>query len=438
MLAAQASSPTALRRTTLDNGLTVLVQPMRTSPLASVWCWYAIGSADERPGLTGISHWVEHMNFKGTRNIPRDQVKGLIEQCGGSWNGYTWIDQTTYFETASRTALDRMLFIEAERMASSLFEDADFESERTVIISELQGGENDPDQVLETEVTAAAFKAHGYRHPTIGWLGDIETMTRNDLYEHYRRWYVPNNAAVVVVGDVETDEVLRRVERWFGGIAPGRLPERRRTPEPPQLGERRVVVRKAGTTAYLKLAWRAPAVTDPDFHVVLVLDAVLSGAKGANLWALPRHPPQRSSRLYRALVDRGLASSVSGIMLPTRDPFLYTISCTASDGTPLATLEAATLEALEAVRDGGLEPSEVARAQRQLRARLVFESDSVTNVAHQLGYFTTVADLTALHSMSDRLGTVTAEDVSRAARRYLTPGSLTVGWFQPEPTGNRS
>ena len=149
-------------------------------------------------------------------------MKGIIEQFGGSWNGYTWIDQTTYLETATRDALDRMLFIEAERMASCLYHPDDCESERTVIISELQGGENDPDQLLDQELTATAFKAHPYRHPTIGWLSDLQTMTRDDLYGYYRRYYVPNNATLVIVGDVDTDDALRRVEHHFGGIAAGR------------------------------------------------------------------------------------------------------------------------------------------------------------------------------------------------------------------------
>ncbi len=149
-----------VRETVLDNGLKVLVQEVHTAPLASVWCWYRVGSKDEGPGLTGVSHWVEHMNFKGTRNIPRDQVKGIIEQFGGTWNGYTWIDQTTYLETASRDALDRMLFIEAERMHACLYDPDDCESERTVIISELKGGENDPEQLLDIELTAAAFRVH--------------------------------------------------------------------------------------------------------------------------------------------------------------------------------------------------------------------------------------------------------------------------------------
>src|SRR5687768_17588823 len=218
-----------VRAATLDNGLKVLIQEVHTAPLASVWCRYKVGSKDERPGLTGVSHWVEHMNFKGTTNIPRDQVKGIIEQFGGYWNGYTWIDQTTYTETAPRDALDRMLFIEAERMTNCLYDPADCESERTVIISELQGGENDPDTLLDLELTAAAFKAHPYRNPTIGWLSDLQTMTRDDLYSHYRSYYVPNNATLVIVGDVDADDALRRADAHFGRILPGDLPLRQWT-----------------------------------------------------------------------------------------------------------------------------------------------------------------------------------------------------------------
>ena len=151
-----------------------MVQELHTSPLVSVWCWYRVGSGDELPGTTGVSHWVEHMNFKGTERIPREQMKGIVERYGGAWNGYTWIDQTTYLEAAGKDALDTLLFIESERMAYGLYEPQDCESERTVIISELQGGENDPDQLLDTEVTASAFRAHPYRHPTIGWIADLQ------------------------------------------------------------------------------------------------------------------------------------------------------------------------------------------------------------------------------------------------------------------------
>jgi zinc protease len=421
----------------LDNGLRVLIQETHTAPLASVWCWYRVGSKDEATGQTGVSHWVEHMNFKGTTNIPRDKVKGIIEQFGGYWNGYTWIDQTTYTETATRDALDRMLFIESERMTNCLYDPADCESERTVIISELQGGENDPDTLLDQELTAVAFKAHPYRHPTIGWLSDLKAMTREDLYSYYRRFYVPNNAALVIVGDVETNEAMRLVKHHFDRVVPADVPRRPLTKEPDQLGERRLTLSREGTTAYLKLGYHAPSVDDPDFFPMLVLDAVLTGAKGVNLWASFRTPPaQRSARLYRALVDTGLASSVSGGLVPTAEPFLYTVSLTATAGTSLQTLEEAVLSELETVRARGISAAELAKAIHQLRARLVFENDSITNIAHQLGYFETVATWRWLGSLQARIESVTIEQVQAVAFERLKTINRTIGWFEPIPIGS--
>jgi len=422
----------SVRRATLDNGLKVIVQEVHTAPLVSVWSWYGVGSGDERPGLTGVSHWVEHMNFKGTTNIPREQMKGIVERFGGMWNGYTWIDQTTYLETAGSAALEQMLFIEAERMANGLYEVAECESERTVIISELQGGENDPDQLLDTEVTASALRAHPYGHPTIGWLDDLTSMTRDDLYEHYRRFYIPNNATLVVAGDVDADEVFRCAAKHFGRIPPGPSPSRPRVTEPAQMGERRVTIEREGTTAYLKMVFVAPAATHPDFVPMLVLDSVLTGAKGVNLWSSFRGaPPQRKARLYTELVEGGVASMVSGALLPTREPFLYTLSFTALDGVELGTLEAAALGAVERLRDTGIDPAELTRARRQLRARLVFENDSVTNIAHQLGYFETVAGPEFLASLQDRIDAVSPEQVWDVARRRLGATTRTVGWFKP-------
>ena len=426
-------SPSLVHQRTLGNGLKVLVHALHTSPLVSVWCWYRVGSGHEVPGRTGVSHWVEHMNFKGTTNIPRDEMKGIVERFGGMWNGYTWIDQTTYLETAGRDALDQMLFIEAERMTNGLYEPADVESERTVVISELQGAENDPEQLLDTEVTATAFRSHPYRHPTIGWLEDLQSMSRDDLYRHYREHYIPNNATLVVVGDVEVDDVLRRVERRFGGIPAAAAPSRVKMVEPPQVGERRVLVERPGTTAYLKVAWHAPAATDADFFPMLVLDAALTGAKGVNLWAsFPGLVAQRKARLYTALVERGLASSVSGALLPTAQPFLYTLALTAIDGVGLDSLESALLEAVERLRTNGATEAEAARARKQLRARLVFENDSITNIAHQLGYFDTVAGPEFLARLQAGIDGVTADQVNDVARRRLGRKTRTVGWFQPQ------
>lgn len=423
-----------LRRSVLDNGLTVLVHEIHTAPLVSVWCWYQVGSKDEGPGETGASHFVEHMNFKGSTNIPREQVKGLVERFGGAWNGYTWVDQTAYFETATRDALDRLLFIEAERMAHCLYEPADCEAERTVIISELMGSENDPDQLLEIELTAAAFKAHPYRHPTIGWLPDLQGMTRDDLYAHYRRYYGPNNATLVVVGDVAADDAVRLAAARFELIARLAPPIRTRATEPPQFGERRVTIEREGTTAYLKAGWHAPAISDPAFFAMLVLDAILTGAKGLNLWASFRTPaPQRRARLYRALVERGLASSVNGALLPTEHPFLYTLSVTPNAGVTRTAVEDAAFEEIDRVRREGVTPEELTRAQRQLRARFVFETDSVTNLGHQIGFFETVASIDLLASLASLVDRVTLDDVAAIARERLAPSRRTVGWFQPIP-----
>jgi zinc protease len=426
----------APRRVVLDNGLTLLIQEVHTAPLASVWCWYKVGSRDELPGYTGVSHWVEHMNFKGTTNIPREKVKGIIEEFGGSWNGYTWIDQTTYLETATNKALDRMLFIEAERMANGLYEPQEVDSERTVIISELEGGENDPDQLLEMEVNAAAFKAHSYGHPTIGWLSDLQRMTRDDLYGYYRRYYVPNNATLVVVGDVDPEDVIRKATHHFGAIAPGTLPLRALSAEPPQLGERRVTVEKEGTTAYLKLAYHAPSATDEAFFPLLLIDAVLTGAKGLNLWSSYRTPPpQRSARLYRALVEARLASSVAGGLLPTADPYLYTISVTACEGVALDAVERAAVAEIDRLAREGVTAQELDKAKNQLRARLVFENDSVTNIAHQIGFFETIASVDLFLSLGTRIAGVTRDQVAEAAARILRPSNRTVGCFTPRPVG---
>jgi zinc protease len=419
--------------TVLDNGLRVLIQEVHTAPLASVWCWYRVGSKDEGPGLTGVSHWVEHMNFKGTRNIPRDQVKGIIEQFGGTWNGYTWIDQTTYLETASRDALDRMLFIEAERMSASLYEPEDCDTERTVIISELKGGENDPEQLLDIELTATAFRLHPYKHPTIGWLRDLETMTRDDLYGHYRRFYVPNNATLVVVGDVDADEALTRVVHHFGSISAGNDIRREFPAEPGQQAERRVHFRKEGTTAYWRAAFHAPAFSDPDFFPLLFLDAALTGASGLNIWSGHKVPtPQRSARLYRSVVDSGLASNIGGALLPTELPFLYYLCATVADGQTLLSVESAVLAELDRVAREGIAEAELAKVRAQLRARFVYDSDSVTDIAHQLGYFETIGSWRAYQELIPKLATVTLDQVNAAARRYLRPDNRTIGWFEPE------
>jgi zinc protease len=419
--------------TVLDNGLRVLILEEHTAALVSVWCWYRVGSGDEPPGLTGVSHWVEHMNFKGTANIPCADMKGLVEQAGGTWNGYTWLDQTTYFETAGSDALDRLLFIEAERMGRCLYDAGDCESERTVILSELAGHENDPQHFLEQELVATALKVHPYRQPTIGWRDDLCSMTRDDLYAHYRRYYVPNNATLVIVGDVVPDVALERVRHHFAAYEPGAAVGRARTREPEQSGERRMVIRQEGTASHLKVAWHAPAFGDEAFAPALVLDAVLTGAKGVNIWSVYRvPPPQRRARLYQAIVESGAASSVDGALWPTADPYLYTVSTTANAGTSLDALENALLGALEQVARDGVTSEELARAKAQLYARLVFDGDGITDVAHQLGYFATIASVDAFLDLPDRIAATSHDAVNAAAATLFASRNRTVARFDAQ------
>ena len=419
---------------TLGNGLRVLIRPVRSAPLVSVWCWYHVGSKNEGPGTTGASHWVEHMNFKGTAGISREDLKVWIERAGGMWNGYTWIDQTTYFETLAADALDLALHIESERMTGCLYDTEEFESERTVIISELQGNENNPAYLLGVEVAKAAFGDHPYGWPTIGWLADLETMQRDQLYDHYRRYYVPNNATLVVVGDVDPDEALAAVESRFGGIEAGAAPVAAAIPEQTQNEERRVLVERPGTTRYLDVAFGAPAFGEPDFIPLLVADAVLSGGKGINLWAggFGRNA-RTTSPLYEALVEPELVAGVSSALLPTEAPYLYGVSATAREGVAEEAIEEALFAALD--RLASTKPSDHAlrKAKNQLLAQLAFDDEGVTRIAHQLGYFATIADWTMLGSVEEQVEAVTGEQVRDVVGRRLVPERRTVGWFRPEP-----
>jgi len=417
----------------LDNGLRVLLRPSHAAPLVSVWCWYHVGSKDERPGTTGASHWVEHMNFKGTEGISREDLKVWIERAGGAWNGYTWIDQTTYFETLSSDALDLALHIESERMTSCIYEEDEFESERSVIIAELQGNQNNPAYLLGVDVAAEAFRTHPYGWPTIGWLSDLETMSRNDLYNHYRNYYCPNNATLVIVGDIEPNEALRSVQQYFGSIERGNRPPGVQTREPEQKNERRVSVERPGTTRYLDVAFHAPAVGDEDFVPLLVADAVFSGGKGINLWAGGFGRDARTtSPLYQALVETELVAAVSSALLPTEQPYLYSISATVRDGISESAVEDALFAVLDSLASERSADHSLQKAKNQLLTQLAFDDEGVTRIGHQLGYFSTIADWKMIFEIEEQINSVTAENIRDVVARRLVSSRRTVGWFRPQ------
>src|SRR5512137_2001748 len=205
----------------LDNGLTVIVRESHNAPVSTFWCWYKVGSRVERAGATGVSHWVEHMLFKGTPTFPKRELDRLISREGGTWNGFTWLDFTTYFETLPADRFDLAFRIESDRMAHAVFDPKEVASERTVIISERQGNENNPQFLLSELVQATAFRVHGYHHEVIGDLCDLQTMTRGDLFQHYKTYYAPNNAVAVAVGDFKASDVLKKIQAEFGKAKSG-------------------------------------------------------------------------------------------------------------------------------------------------------------------------------------------------------------------------
>ncbi len=412
----------------------MLLQVAKSAPIVSVWCWYKVGSSDERPGLTGISHWLEHMNFKGTKRFSKEKMKSLIERRGGYWNGYTWIDQTTYFETLPAEHLGLALDLEAERMQNSLIDGAEFASERTVILSELRGGENNPESLLDREVNAAVFQAHGYRWPTVGWEPDVKRITREEMIRHYRTHYVPSNATLVVVGDFNAAAAMRKIRAAFGAIPSGEAPEPLRTPEAPQRGERRVELEGGGTTSYFHAAFRAPSVREPDVYPLVVLDAVLAGAKGISLWSFDGET-RKSSPLYREMIDSRVATSVRSFYIPTKDPFLYYFTVTAGADVPVEKVERRLFRRLEKCAAARPSAREMRKAKNQIRAAHVFQSDSVTEVAHQLGYFETIDEYRFFETFLDKIEQVSAEQVRETAERIFRRNNRTIGVYRPARNG---
>ncbi len=423
-------------RTRLRNGLEVRLKEIHTAPLVSCWMWFRVGSRNERPGTTGISHLVEHMQFKGTPTFPAGVLDKAISRDGGFWNALTWLDWTAYFETMPADRIDLALRLEADRMVHSLFSRPEFESERTVVIAERQGNENEPTFRLAEEVQAAAFRVHPYHHEVVGDMADLETLRRDDLYDHYRRFYVPSNAVLALAGDFRASPVLRRVRELFGAVPGGKSQAGFRSPrEPVQRGERRVVVEGPGETPFLDVAYHAPDGRDPDFFALSVLDSILAGASSLNLFG--GGISNKTSRLYRALVEGELAASVGGDLSATIDPYLYSIQVTVRpDHTPEQALEAFDLE-IDRLLNEPADGAEVAKAIKQARALFAYGSESITNQAFWMGYSEIFADYEWFETYLERIAAIRPEDVHAAARKYLAPSNRVVGIYRPKPEAGR-
>ncbi len=420
---------TEILESNLENGLKVLLKPVRTSPVATFWVWYRVGSRNEVPGITGISHWVEHMMFKGTPTLKKGEIMHLINRNGGVDNAFTFTDYTAYYETLPSDRIDLALRIEADRMVNALFDPDEVASERTVIISEREGSENEPRFWLGEDVQAAAYKVHPYHHDTIGWKQDLQMMTRDQLYQHYKTYYVPNNAVIVAAGDFDADEMLKKIKEKFGAIPRGAAPPAMQTVEPPQEAERRVLMRRPGPTQYFHAAYHAPNATDPDFFPMFVLAAVLDGVGGMSVSG--HGSPGRSARLYRALIETELATGVDCSFRETLDPGTMDITATARPGVPIKKIERAIFAELEKIAAKRITDEELETVFKQAKVQFVYATDGVMNVGYIMGQMEIVASYKNYATFLADLERVTKADVQRVAQKYFAETNRTVGWFIP-------
>jgi zinc protease len=424
---------TEIKETRLDNGLMVLLKSVRTAPVATFWVWYRVGSRNEVPGITGVSHWVEHMMYKGTPSLNKGEIMHLINRNGGVDNAFTSNDYTAYFQLLPGERIDLALRIESDRMVNALFAAEEVASERTVIISEREGAENEPRFWLGEEVQAAAFKVHPYHHDTIGWKTDLETMTRDDLYAHYQTYYAPNNAVIVAAGDFDAAEMLAKIQKTFGALPRGKEVPPVKTIEPPQEGERRVLLRRPGPASYFHAAYHAPKASDPDYFPVFVLTGVLSGVGGMSFSG--HGSPGRSSRLYRALVETGLAVDVDCGFRATIDPGTLDVAATVRPGGSSEKVERAIFSELERIAARRVTKDELAKVIKQARSQFVYAMDGVMNVGGLLGQLEIVASYKMYETFLDNLAQVRRDDVLRVAAKYLGETNRTVGWFIPTNEG---
>lgn len=427
--------PNNITRKVLPNGLTVHLKEIHNAPIISHWVWYRVGSRNEKPGQTGISHWVEHMQFKGTPQFPPSLMDKAISRDGGFWNAMTSMDWTAYFETMPSDKIDLPMRLEADRMLNSTYDPEEVASERTVIISELEGDENEPMFRLSEAVQAEAFKQHSYHHETIGSKEDLHRIQRDDLYAHYRSAYNPQNAILAVAGDFDTNQMLARIEELYASI-PGHPPELYTPPaEPPLGGERRLEVAGPGETVFLQLAYRSLNGSSPDFFAFTILDSLLTGPSGLSFMG-GGGISNKTSRLYRALVECELAVSINGSLQATIDPYLYDITMTVHPRHTAEEILVTIDDEIKRLQDAPVPVEEIARASKQARALFAYGTENITNQAFWLGFAEIYAGYDWFLNYLDELEKITPQDVQRIAQTYLKPENRVIGIYRP--TGEKA
>jgi len=417
----------------LSNGLRVLLAPVGSSPTVSVWVWYRVGSKNEHPGITGASHWVEHMLFEGSPHFPKGQVERSVLMVGGEINAFTDTDFTAYFTTVPKEHLSLPLDIESDRMTRAAITDEEVARERTVIHSEREGNENWPEFRVEEELFQLAFRVHPYRWEVLGRRRDIEQMTAEQLREYYRRFYGPKNAVLVVVGGFDARSTEQEVRRKFSHLPAWGDDVTVQDVEPPPSGERRSVLRGPGTTPYLQIGWRSPPLNDPRTPALLVVDTILGGesrvfSAGVGWRGRREHP---TARLYRTLVEKGLAVRATSGWSPRVYPSLFTVQAQAAPGVALDRLEEGVERAVERLRRDGPTAREMADVKTRVRRGAALSYEGSTSTGFRIGYFSTLHSLDLEDELYDRLLRVSARAVRDAARTFLTTDARAVVRYEP-------
>ena len=411
---------------TLDNGLTVLLQENHSSPVISHWVWYRVGSRNDAPGKTGISHFVEHMQFKGSRRFPGQESFLSITRNGGIWNAFTGPDWTSYFETMPAGRIGTALELEADRMVNSVYDPDDVESERTVILSEKEGGLCEPFALLEETLQYAAFPQHPYGNPVIGESEDLCSLTRDDIYEHYRSRYAPNNAVVSIAGDFETEEMLRRVGAAYGNIPARPVPVEDIKPAEPILNPHYIIQPASRDLPWLRIVWHAPAAKDPAMPAFTLLNCILAGP--CHMEALEgRFFPNETSRLCRKLENNGMRAGVSSWFLYTIDPYNYNLTLALDPGASVEEAADVVFGEIERVAREGVLPGEIEKARKQLKAVHAYAAEDVANQAYWLGQGAMFDDPDWFTAYPARLDRVGAEDIAWAAGSFLRRDNCVIG-----------
>lgn len=415
LLDSHRMGPLRVDRHRLANGLTVIHQPDHRAPVVSYQTWFRVGSRHEQPGKTGIAHLFEHLMFKETKNCPEGEFDRRIEALGGRVNAATWLDWTYYYEDVPTDGFETIVGLEADRMENMILGPEQLEAERSVVMNERKERvDNDPAGQLAEALWAAAYRTHPYGQPTIGWMDDIAGLTLDDCLDFYARWYAPDNAVIVVAGDVETSRLLAQIEAAYGHLEPRHVAAPAAVAEPRQTEVRRLDLTLQLSAERLVMGYHAPAATDPAAAALEVLNEALFEGD--------------SARLQRALVTEGeLAAGFYAFVPAFREPGLYEVSVDLRPGVAAEQAEDVLLDAFATVARDGLGERELEKAKNRLETRFYRQLQTVQQRASGLGYWAVTADDCALlFTAADRLRAVTADDVVAVAREVLRPEGRTV------------